>query len=176
MAEKKQHKIVSASTGEEVKAGTKAAPKAAPKDAAPKEAPKAAPASANGSNPKTLRIVAWVLWILAIAAEVLAVLVYTGKIQVTFVSTLAAFLGLLIIDLALVIAGAQFWKKANHMDPVSEANKVKFWLWNNMGVIVCCFAFIPFIIIALTSKDADPKLKKWAIIAAVVALLSLIHI
>ena len=57
------------------------------------------------------------------------------------------------------------------MDPVSEQNKVKFWLWNNMGVIVCCFAFIPFLIYVLfIDKNADPKMKKVAAIVAAVAL------
>ena len=161
MAEKKQHTIVSAETGKETKAA------AAP---APKKEVQAADASSN-SNPKTLRILAWVFWVVAFVFEILAFLVFTNKINITFCSTMAALIGFLVLDLAFVILGAQFWKKANHMDPISEANKAKFWLWNNMGVIVCCFAFIPFLIIALTNKDADPKLKKVASIAAAVALL-----
>ena len=57
------------------------------------------------------------------------------------------------------------------MDPPSEANKVSFWLKTNMGVIVCCVCFIPFIIYVLfINKDSDPKLKKVAAIAAAVAL------
>ena len=77
----------------------------------------------------------------------------------------------LVIDFIFVVIGAQFWKRANHLDPVSEQNKVKFWLWNNMGVIVCCFAFIPFLIYVLfVDKEADPKMKKVASIVAAVAL------
>lgn len=161
MAEKKQHTIVSADSGKEVKA--KAPTKAAPAKAA-------VPAEGNGKA-KSLRLIACLLWVVAIAFEVLAVLIYVGKVEITFMPTLYALVGTLVLDLAFVIAGAQFWKKANHMDPASEAQKVKFWLWNNMGVVVCCFAFIPFLIVALTNKDADPKLKKVAIIAALAALL-----
>ena len=172
MAETKQHKIVSASSGEEVKPAKKAAPKA---DSAKKEA--AAPkkvqqaSAADKSSAKTKRILAVVFWALAIACEVLAILVIFKKIEISFLPYDAQYIALLVLDLALVITGAQFWKKANHMDPASEAKPFKFWLWNNMGVIVCCFAFIPFIILTLTNKDADPKTKKIATIAAVAALL-----
>ena len=165
MAEKKQHTYVAAGTGE------KKAPAAKP--AAKPEAPakQSAPAAPAKGNPKTKRLLAWVLWILAIGMEALAFFIFTGKLEITFMSQMAAMIIALAIDFALVVVGAQFWKQANHMDPVSEANKLKFWLWNNMGVIVCCFAFIPFIILALTNKDADPKLKKVAVIAAAAALL-----
>lgn len=173
MAEKKQHTIVSADDGKEV-APKKSAPKA---EAAPKAEP--APAAktvqqadgSKNSNPKTLRILAWVLWVLAIGCEILAFMIFKGKCEILNIPTTTALIIALVLDLALVIIGAQFWKKANHIDPVSEANKAKFWLWNNMGVIVCCFAFLPFLIVALTDKNADPKLKKIAIIAAIAGLL-----
>ena len=74
-------------------------------------------------------------------------------------------------NLALVIVGSLCWKKANHIDPASKKNKVKFWLWNNMGLIVCAFAFIPFVILALTNKEADKKTKTIATVVAVIALL-----
>lgn len=190
MAEKKQHTIVSADSGAEVKPAKKTAAKAAPKadsaakatKAAPKTdstakaakaAPKAAaPASAADKNQaKTKRILAIVFWALAFVFEILAILVIFKKIEINSIPYDVQWIGFLVIDLILVIVGAQFWKQANHMDPVSEAKPLKFWLWNNMGVIVCCFAFIPFIILTLTNKDADPKTKKLASIVAAVALL-----
>ena len=127
--------------------------------------------AADKSSAKTKRILAVVFWVLAIACEVLAVLVFIGKIDLKFISQMAQLIAFLVIDFILVVVGAQFWKQANHMDPVSEQNKVKFWLWNNMGVIVCCFAFIPFLIYVLfIDKNADPKMKKVAAIVAAVAL------
>ncbi|MBQ1403496.1 MAG: hypothetical protein IIY90_09365 [Oscillospiraceae bacterium] len=127
--------------------------------------------AADKSSAKTKRILAVVFWVLAIACEVLAVLVFIGKIDLRFISQMAQLIAFLVIDFILVVVGAQFWKQANHMDPVSEQNKVKFWLWNNMGVIVCCFAFIPFLIYVLfIDKNADPKMKKVAAIVAAVAL------
>ncbi len=136
----------------------------------PKYAPKAA-SSETAGNAKTKRIIAVVCWVIAIAFEVLALLVFIGKIDLGFISQLAQLIIFLVIDFIFVVIGAQFWKKANHIDPVSEENKLKFWLWNNMGVIVCCFAFIPFLIYVLfIDKEADPKMKKVASIVAAVAL------
>ncbi len=70
-----------------------------------------------------------------------------------------------------MIIGSLLWKKANHIDPASEKNKTKFWLWNNLGSIVAVLAFLPLIIIIFTNKDLDGKTKKVAGILAIVALL-----
>jgi hypothetical protein len=51
------------------------------------------------------------------------------------------------------------WKKANHIDPASEKNKAKFWLWNNLGTILSVLAFLPIIILVFTNKDLDKKSK-----------------
>ena len=137
----------------------------------PKYAPKSATPEAAG-DAKTKRILAVIFWVLAIVFEVLALLVFIGKIDLGFISQMAQLIIFLVIDFIFVVIGAQFWKKANHIDPVSEENKLKFWLWNNMGVIVCCFAFIPFLIYVLfIDKEADPKMKKVASIVAAVALI-----
>ncbi len=157
MAEEKKKRIVAADTGEEVEAGSKK-----------KEGMTAAAPVGNATG---LRIGAIALWVAALAFEVLALLVVLGKINMRFMPTLAQIIILLVLDLACVIIGAQLWKKANHISPASEKNKVLFWLWNNMGVIVCAVAFIPFIIIVLASKDTDKKTKVIATVVAVIALL-----
>lgn len=130
----------------------------------------AAPAQEKG-NAVPYRIGAIAAWVVAIAFEVLAALVLFGKINLTFMSSIAQLIVFLVLDLAFVITGSLLWKKANRIDPASEANKLKFWLWNNMGLVVCAFAFIPFVIIALTNKNADKKTKTVATIVAVIALL-----
>jgi hypothetical protein len=161
MAEKKQHKIVSATTGEQVKkpAAKKTADKPVIHEAAPV------------GNASGLRIGAIVLWVVALIFEVLALLVVLGKVNLKFMPTLWQLILFLVLDLICVIIGAQLWKKANHIQPASNKNSFKFWLWNNMGVIVCCFAFIPFLIYVLfIDKEADPKMKKVASIVAAVAL------
>lgn len=174
MAEKKKHTIVNAA-GEDITAQHE-------QEKADGVIHNAADAIAAGERPpvqeakplgnaKGLRIGAIVLWVLALAFEILAVLVIAGKINITSGGPTAPMVIFLILDLACVIAGAQLWKKANHIDPVSEANPTKFWIWNNMGLIVCTVAFVPFIIILLTNKDADKKTKTIGTVVAVIALL-----
>ena len=157
MAEKKVHSFVSADTKEEV----------SKEEVAAKKVQAAKPVG----NAKGLRIGAILLWIVAIAMEVLAVLVVAGKLNVSFLPQVWQLIVFIVLDLACVIIGSQLWKKANHIDPVSEKNKVKFWLWNNMGLIVCVFAFVPFIILLLRNKELDKKTKAIAIVAAIIALL-----
>ncbi len=150
MAEKKEKKIVKATT-----------------ESVEKTVKEAKPVGNAGG----LRTGAVILWVVAIIFEVLAILVLAGKINLTFMPQLYQLIGFLVLDLICVIVGAQLWKKANHIDPVSKANPTKFWLWNNMGVIVCCFAFFPFLILMLLNKDTDKKTKTICIIAAIIALL-----
>lgn len=155
MAEPKKKKIVSADSGKEVAAGSK------------KKVKEAAPVG----NATGLRIGAVALWVVAIALEVVAYLMLIGKINFTFMSTLTQIIIALVADLVFVIIGSQLWKKANHIKPASEKSKVLFWLWNNMGLIVCTIAFLPFVILALTNKQADKKTKAIATVVAVIALL-----
>lgn len=156
MAEPKKKKVVSASTGKETKPGT-----------ANKKKVEAAPVGNAGG----LRAGAVALWVVALAFEVLAFLVLIGKVDLKFIPGMAQIIAFLVLDLICVIVGAQFWKKANHIKPASEKNKLMFWLWNNMGLIVCAVAFIPFVILALTNKEADKKTKAIATVVAVIALL-----
>ena len=167
MAEKKETAKAPKTTKkvESVNADAEVTARAVPKS------PKAAE-PVDKSQAKSKRIVAVILWILAIACEVMALMVFLGKLDLGFTTQMTQLIIFLVLDFALVVAGAQFWKKANHMDPISEEKAFKFWLWNNMGVVVCCFAFIPFLIYVLfIDKNADPKLKKVASIVAAVALL-----
>ncbi len=140
----------------------------------------AAPVSGSGvtinaakpvGNATGLRIGAVALWVVAIAFEVCALLVVLGKIHMSFMSSLAQLIVFLVLDLICVIVGAQLWKKANHIKPASEKNKVLFWLWNNMGVIACIIAFVPIIIVLLTNKELDKKTKVIAVVVAAIALL-----
>ena len=118
-----------------------------------------------------LRVGAVILWVLAIVFEILALLVVLGKIHLGFMSSLAQLIVFLVLDLACVIIGSQLWKKANHIRPASEKEPLKFWLWNNLGLIVCIVAFVPFIILILSNKNMDKKTKAIATVVAVVALL-----
>lgn len=157
MAEKKkvQHTFVSATDGTQT-----SAPVVNMTPAAPVQGKKGA---------TKFRLGAVGLWLAAFACEILAILFIVKKIA--WQPNLLWIIVFLVVDLGCVIAGSLLWKKSNRLDPASEANKVKFWLWNNMGLIACAFAFIPFVIIALTNKQADKKTKVIATVVAVIALL-----
>ncbi|MBR4471696.1 MAG: hypothetical protein IKS54_10350 [Erysipelotrichaceae bacterium] len=121
-------------------------------------------------NADGLRLGAVLLWVLALAFEICALFVFLGKLDLKFISQIAQLILFLVLDLAAVVGGAQLWKKANHIDPESEEKPLKFWLWNNMGLIACAICFFPFIILVLSSKDADKKTKTIATVAAVICL------
>ena len=150
MAEKKVHNIVAAESSGEGKVIHQAKPV---------------------GNASGLRAGAIVLWVVAFVFEILAYLVLIGKINLNFMPTLWQLIAFLVLDLICVIIGSQLWKKANHIKPASEKNKVKFWLWNNMGVIVCVICFLPIIILMLTNKELDKKTKVIAVVVAIIALL-----
>ncbi len=155
MANVKKKRIVSADTGKEVAAGSRARKKAA------------APVGSSAGY----RIGAVVAWVVALALEVAALFIFLGKINLNIMPTLYQIIAALVLDLICVIIGSLLWKKANHINPASEKNPLFFWLWNNLGLIVCAVAFIPFVIIALTNKEADKKTKTIATVVAVIALL-----
>ncbi len=123
-------------------------------------------------NATPFRILAIVLWVLALGCEIVAILLFLKKFTITFLPIPNVWQAVifLALDLIFLIIGSQMWKKANHMDPASKKNKLAFWLQNNLGVIVAAVAFIPFIIIALTDKNASKQDKTIAAIAAAVAL------
>lgn len=107
----------------------------------------------------TYRIIAFVLWALAIAAEVYAVfgvlrpgLAATdqnGNYDINFVLLII----LLVVIAGLAIGGNLLWKAANRLDPASKKNPVRFWLQNQLGVIITVAAFLPLIILIFTNKN-----------------------
>ncbi len=118
----------------------------------------------------TKRWVAVILWLIAIIFEGIWILRLMDVI--TWFSWLEVKYFLLIcivLDLIFFIIGSLVWKKANHIDPISEKNKLKFWSWNNLGTILSILAFLPMIIVVLMSKNLDKNTKKlvwWVAVAA----------
>ncbi len=149
MAEKKQHKLVAADGSAERKM----------KEAKPV-------GSAKGK-----RIGAVLLWLAAFAFELCAFFVLQGKINFSFASSMTQLIAFLVLDLVCVVIGSQLWKKANHIRPASKKNALKFWLWNNLGVIVAIIAFVPLIILLLRNKDLDKKTKAICVAVAAIALI-----
>jgi hypothetical protein len=101
-----------------------------------------------------LRIIACILWFLAICAQVFAIsLLFKQPVNMTWIIIL------IVIDLALVIIGALLWKKSNRLDPASEKDKLKFFLQSQLGLVAAIVAFLPLVIFILTSKNLDGKQK-----------------
>ena len=119
----------------------------------------------------TKRIWAIICWIIAIAFEVIWILKLTDVINWFSGLDITRFLIIcIVLDLIFVIIGSSLWKKANHIDPASEKNKTKFWLWNNLWTILSVIAFLPIIILIFTDKDLDKKSKGIVGTVAIVAL------
>ena len=119
----------------------------------------------------TKRIWAVICWIIAIAFEVIGILKLIHVIDWFSGMDIMRFLIIcIVLDLIFVIIGSLLWKKANHIDPASEKNKTKFWLWNNLGTILSIVAFLPLIILIFTNKDLDKKSKGIVGVVAIAAL------
>lgn len=141
---------------------------------------KASPAAK--SKALQLRIIALVLWAVAIAAEAVAIFwllrqrefeggdgfvrdTDTGLLEqsgATAVFPQWAFytlIGVLVVIAILAIIGSQLWKKANRLDPAKKSDTVRFFVQNQLGVIIAIIAFVPLIILIFLNKDMDGKQK-----------------
>lgn len=108
------------------------------------------------------RIFAAILWVLAIGLEAFAIfwVLRPNLDEATFEnSALIWLIVLLVIIGALAWGGSFFWKKANRLDPASSKNKFRFFVQNQLGVIITLVAFIPLIVLIFLNKDMDGKQK-----------------
>ncbi|MCL2155397.1 MAG: OST3/OST6 family protein [Leptospirales bacterium] len=106
-----------------------------------------------------LRVFAIIVWVLAIAAEVGAILVLIKSPKPIVTSTWVWLIAFIVLDLILVVIGSMLWKKANRLDPASKQDTVKFFLQNQLGVIIAVIAFLPLVILIFTNKDLEGKQK-----------------
>lgn len=107
-----------------------------------------------------LRLFAVVAWIIAIAGEVVAiVLLYRHKFDH---GNLGLLIGILVGIAIFAIAGNLLWKAANKQDPASRADGFKFFVQNQLGAIITLIAFVPLVVLIFMDKDMDPKNKKVA--------------
>lgn len=140
------------------------------------------PTEASKKQATTLRIVSWVLWIVAIALELVAIFWLlrqrvavgeegivrddeTGLLEaqdVTYEFPQWAFISLIVafvVIAALSITGSMLWKKANRLDPARRSDTVRFFVQNQLGAIVAVIAFVPLIILVLMNKDMSKSQK-----------------
>ena len=121
------------------------------------------------------RIFAAILWLLAIGLEVFAIfwILKPGLDEVTFPdSALYWLIGLLVVIGLLAWGGSFFWKKANRLDPASRSNAFRFFVQNQLGVIITIVAFLPIIILIFMNKNMDGKQKGIAGGIAIVLLVA----
>jgi len=149
---------------------------------APAKTPIFTPTPEAKSKARTFRIIALALWVVAIGLEAFSIF---WVLRPPF-DQLAANHGfpqsrwwLLIVMIvvigALAITGSQFWKKANHLDPASSKEPVRFFVQNQLGAIIALIAFVPLVILIFMNKDMNSKQKGIAgavgVVVAVAAIL-----
>jgi hypothetical protein len=132
---------------------------------APKES-KWSASDKNRSKSRNFRLFAFISWLVAIGFEVWAIfMLQKPPINTTWL--------IVMIGAALVFAiiGSLLWKKANRLNPASEKDKIRFFIQNQLGVIISVIAFLPLVILIFTNKDLKGKQKGLVGTVAVVALL-----
>ena len=112
------------------------------------------PSEESKSKATTFRIIAALSWAVAIGLQVFAYF----KLQEVPVS-MAWMIGLILGALVFAIIGNVLWKKSNRLDPASEKNKFKFFVQNQLGLIISVLAFLPMVILIFTSKNLNGKQK-----------------
>jgi len=112
------------------------------------------------------RLFAVFSWIVAIGIEVWAILL----LQKPPVNTTYLIIMVVVIFIFAVI-GSLLWKKANRFSPASEKDKIRFFIQNQLGVIITVIAFLPLIILIFTNKDLKGKQKGLVGTIAIIALL-----
>jgi len=123
---------------------------------------------AKGTATKN-RLIAALLWVLAIGAEAFTIfwLLHNTDIKLFMLWLIVAIVAIA----GLAIGGSLLWKKANRYDPASKSDKVRFFVQNQLGVIIAAVAFLPLIILIFLNKDMDGKQKGIAGAIAIVLLL-----
>jgi len=112
------------------------------------------PTEESKSKAITYRVIAALGWLVAIGCQVFAYF----KLQEVPVS-MVWMIGLIVVALIFAITANLLWKKANRLDPASEKNKFKFFVQNQLGMIISVLAFLPMVILIFTNKNLSGKQK-----------------
>lgn len=124
------------------------------------------PTPESKSKAGNLRLFAIIAFIAAIGFEVWAIML----LQKPPAST-AWLIGLIVADLIFAVTGSVLWQKANRLDPASERDKVRFFIQNQLGLIIAILAFLPLVILIFTNKNLSGKQKTLVGSVAVIALI-----
>lgn len=129
------------------------------------ETPTWQPSAEGKSKANSFRIFAAISWVVAVLAQLGAIyyIVHTNPIKIWIPIVI------MLVDVAFAVVGGLLWKRSNHIDPPSEANKVLFFIQSQLGLVIAIIAFLPLIVVILTSKNVDKKQK--GILTAVAVVL-----
>lgn len=116
------------------------------------------PTAESKSKAVRFRIIAAVLWVVAIGTEAFAIfwLLRQSPFETWH---LILLIGLIVVIGVLASVGSWLWKKANRLDPASKKDKFRFFVQNQLGAIITILAFLPLIIMIFLNKDMDGKQK-----------------
>ncbi len=132
------------------------------------------PTAEAKSSATIRRVFAIVLWALAIGGEAFAIFwVLKRPLENGAFPNWAFYtlLGCLVGIGVLTFFGSQLWKQANKLDPASKANGFRFFVQNQLGVIITIIAFVPLIVLIFMNKDMNGKQKGIAGAVGIVLLL-----
>ncbi len=142
-----------------------------------KAADKTAFTPAPGAKAKAtrLRIIALVLWAVAIVLELVAIF-WVMRPPFDELAANQGFpqwrgwtlIGFIVVIGVLAVIGSQLWKSANRHDPASRSEPVRFFIQNQLGAFIALLAFLPLIIMIFTNKDMNQQQKGIAGAAAIV--------
>lgn len=121
----------------------------------------------NVARANQQRLFAGLSWLVAIGLQVYAIFFILLKPPVN----MGLLIGVIAVNLGLALLGSWLWKKANRLDPASEANPTKFFIQNQLGAIMGVLAFLPLVIMIFMNKDLSGKQKGIVGSIAVVAML-----
>lgn len=114
----------------------------------------------------TYRIIAVVLWLLAIAGEAVTIFWVLKQNPVNMV----LLIGAIVVIGVLAVGGSLLWKKANVLDPASKTDPVRFFIQNQLGAIIAIIAFLPLIVMILLNQNMSKQQKGIATVVGVVVL------
>ncbi|MDO7883202.1 hypothetical protein [Antiquaquibacter soli] len=122
------------------------------------------------SKATTRRIIALILWAVAIGGEAFAIFWLLRQVPFTTTHTVI-LVAILVVIAGLSIGGSMLWKQANRLDPARKSDTVRFFVQNQLGAIIAVIAFLPLIILIFLNKDMNGTQKAVAGGAGILLLL-----
>lgn len=114
----------------------------------------------RAKSPVSLRVAAFALWLVAVALEVLAILVVGGRLQPPFLPDATWLYAVVAVVgcLAFTLDGQRMWKKAGAIKPVSSQAL--------LGVVMASAGFALWALFFCASKNVPGSHKVAGLIAA----------